>query len=197
MPTRLSNETDTVLLVPAYEAGGLVKGVLPGSSGGLVPYDAMTTAILNYYAPVVTTAHANAGSGGNVTCAIVSDKATIHLADSKTDDEKTLCDPGNSVSLSDLTAEVDLTGFRDANPAATDSVFNVWRNLTFGPDVPYLIVHRVGFDSTAPFAVGQEIDVYYMTTDWPVDVHEDGNKQKIQEKFINRSVAKISYVLAA
>lgn len=197
MPARLSNEVDTVLAIPAIEQNGIVNAILPGASGGLVPYDALTLAVLNYFAPVTSPGHANAGSGGNVTCAIVSDAFTLHLVDSGTDDEKTLCDPGNSVDLTDLNVEADITGFRDANKNDTTSVFNLWMDLTFGADIPYLFVHRVGYDSTTPFAVGQEIDVYYVITDWPINVHEDGNKQKIQSKFINRSVARVSYVITA
>lgn len=194
MAERLINETDTVLLIPAYEVTGVPNAITPTS---LVPIDALTVAVLNRYAVVVNTAHANAGAGGNISCALVSDAFTLSLGDSEEDDEKSLCDPGNSVDLTDLNYDADFTGFRDATPGNADSVFEVWRKLSFAPDVPYIIVHRVGFASTVPFAVGQEIDAYYVHTDLPVDVHADGAKQKIQQTFVSKSEAAISYTIAA
>lgn len=194
MPDKLINETDTVLLIPAHEVLGVPNAITPT---GLVPYDALTAAVLNRWAVVTSTGHANAGAGGNVSCAIVSDGFTLGFTDSAEDDEKTLCDPANSVDLTDLNFDADMTGFRDENPNATDSVFVLWKNLTFTPDVPYLIVHRVGFKSDVAFAIGQEIDVYYAHTDLPVNVHEDGAKQKIQQVFVPKSTAKPNYVIAA
>lgn len=193
MPDKTLNETDTVVLIPAYEVLGVPNAVTPT---GLVPFDALTAAVINRWAVVTSTGHANAGAGGNVSCALVSDAFTLGLSDSNEDDEKTLCDPGNSTDLTELNFDAEMAGFRDANPAATDSVFVLWKNLTFAPDVPYLIVHRVGFKSDAPFATGQEIDVYYVHTDLPVNVHADGAKQKIQQTFIPKDV-KPNYVIAA
>jgi hypothetical protein len=178
---RISNETDAVVFIPAYEVLGEPKAILPT---GLVAWDALTSAQINHYASVTTLAHANAGAGGNVTCAIVSDGFTLNLTDSEEDDERTLCDPGNSVDLTDLNFDADLTGFRDAVPASTSSVFNLWKSLTFAPDVPYIIVHRVGFASDVAFAAGHEIYTYYAHTDLPVNVHDDGSKQKIQSTMI-------------
>lgn len=196
MVDRLINETDTILAIPAHEVLGIPHAIMPT---GLVPFDALTVAVLNRYAVVTTTSHANAGAGGNVTCAILSDGMTLGLTDSEEDDEKTLCDPGNSVDLTDLNFDADLTGFRDKTPGNADSVFELWRLLTFAPDVPYLLVHRVGYASDVPFAVGQEISVYYALTDLPVDVHADGAKQKIQQVFVPRDATPdtINHVIAA
>jgi len=181
MPARLDNENEAVVLLPAYEILGVPHAVLPS---GLVRWDLLTAADINHYAVVTTPAHANAGAGGNVTCAIVSDAFTLGFTDSVEDDERTLCEPGNSIDLTDFNFEADITGFRDANPASTDSVFNLWRNLTFAPDVPYIIVHRVGFPSTTLFAAGHEIYTYYGATDVQIPVHEDGSQQKIQSVLI-------------
>ncbi|MDL5351099.1 hypothetical protein [Microbacterium sp. zg-YB36] len=180
---RIDNEDEAVVVLPAYEVLGEPYAVLPS---GLVPWDELTSADINHYAVVTTPAHSNAGAGGNVTCAIVSDGFTLQMTGSEEDDERTLCDPGNSVDLTDFNFDADMTGFRDANPAATDSVFNLWKNLTFAPDVPYIIIHRVGFDSTTAFAEDQEIYTYYAHTDLPVNVHDDGSKQKIQSVFIQK-----------
>lgn len=194
MVDRLINETETVVLLPAYEVNGVVNVIMPT---GLVPMSALTAAAINRYAVVTTLAHANAGAGGNVSCALVSSGFTLHLTDSTKDDEKTLCDPANATDLTDLNYDAEMSGFRDADPSATDSVFNLWRSLTFAPDVPYVAVHRIGYSSDVAFAVGQEIDAYFVYTDWPVDVHADGGKLKISEKFVPKSDAKITYTLAA
>jgi hypothetical protein len=181
---RISNETDTVVALPAYEVLGEPHAILPS---GLVPWDELTAADINHYAVVTTPAHANAGAGGNITCALVSDAFTLQLTDSEEDDERTLCDPGNSVDLTDLNFDSEMAGFRDANPAATDSVFNLFKNLTFAPDVPYILVHRVGYESTVLFAADQEYYTYYVHTDLPVAVHDDGAKQKISSSFIKKA----------
>lgn len=180
---RINNETDAVIFIPAYEILGVPNALLPS---GLVPWDELTAADINHYAVVTSLGHANAGGGGNVTCAIVSDAFTLQMTDSTEDDEKTLCDPGNSVDLTDFNFDADMTGFRDADNTATDSVFALWQSLTFAPDIPYIIIHRVGYESTVAFASGQEIYPYFAYTDLPVNVHEDGGKQKIQTVFVTK-----------
>jgi len=184
MVDKIINETDTVVLIGAYEVLGSPKAVLPT---GLVDWDALTAANINYYAAVTTPAHANAGAGGNVTCAIAADSFTLNMTDSTEEEDKTLCDPGNSVDLGELNFDAEISGYRDANPAATDSDFKLWKNLTFKADVPYIIVHRVGYDSSTAFAVGQEIYTYYVHTDHPQNVHADGKKQKIMQSFIKKA----------
>ena len=194
MVDRLLNESDSVIFLPAYEQAGKPHAILPT---GLVAYDELTAADINYFAVISTPAHANAGAGGNVSCALLADGFTLQLTDSEEDDERTLCEPGNTVDLTDFNYDADLTGFRDADPDATDSVFNLWRNLTFAPDVPYLIVHRVGYASDVAFAAGQEIDIYYVHTDLPVNVHADGEKQKIQSTMIAKGDVLITHEIAA
>ena len=181
---RVNNETDTIVFIPAYDILGVPNAVLPE---GLVPWDELTAAQIDYYAVVTTPGHANAGAGGNVTCALVSDAFTLNLTDSAEDDEKTLCDPGNSVDLTDLNFDADMTGFRDAVPASTTSVFNLWRNLTFAPDIPYIVIHRVGYESTVAFDDDQEIYTYFGLTDLAVNVHADGSMQKIQSVLVPKA----------
>ncbi len=200
MSERVINTDETIVLIPAHAVLGVPHAI---TTGGLVAYDALTSALINTYASVVATG-AGAVSGGNVTCAILEDSLTLSQSDSETDDEKSLCDPGNSIDLAALNYEVSMTGFRDVTSQATpvaskaqDSVYELFRRLTFAPDVPYLAVHRIGFDSTASFAANQKIDVYYIETDWPTDVHEDGSKQKVAQSFISKSEALFDHALAA
>ena len=194
MADKVINETDTVVALPAHDVLGVPHAILPT---GLVRYDALTTDDINHYAVVTNTAHANAGAGGNVSCAILADGFTLGFTDSEEDDEKSLCDPGNSVELTDLGFDADITGFRDKDKNATDSVFVLWKNLTFAPDVPYLLVHRSDKPSDAAFVIGDEVDVFYAWTDLPVNVHADGAKQKIQSAFVTKSTAVDAYVLTA
>lgn len=196
MVDRLLNETDTVVLLPARDVLGVPHVV---TLDGLVPYTELTSDIINYWAAVTTMSHPNAGAGGNISCAIVADAFTLGLTDSEEDDERTLCDPGNSVDLTDLNFDADITGFRDAEPGNQDSVFELWRHLTFAPDIPYILVHRVGYRSDVPFEAGHEITAYYALTDLPVDVHADGAKQKIQSVFVPRETTPelVNHVLTA
>jgi hypothetical protein len=182
---RIDNTNEAVVLLPAHEVGGVPNAVIPGV--GLVPWDELESAHINHYAVVTSTGHANAGAGGNVTCALVSDNFTLRMTDSTEDDERSLCEPGNSTELTDFNFEASMQGFRDANPAATDSVYVLWKNLTFTADVPYIIIHRVGFDSAEAFDADQEVYTYYVHTDWPLAIHEDGSKQKIQMDFIPKA----------
>lgn len=193
MADKLLNTFETVLAVPAFEVLGDPHAILPT---GLIKYDALTAAALNHYAVITASSHPNAGGGGNITCALLSNDFTLGLTDSDEDDETTLCEAGNVVDLTTPNFDADLTGFRDEDPVAA-GVFNLWRDLTFGPDAPYLIVHRIGHKSTDLFAIGQEIDIYYAFTDNPVPVHGDGAKQKIKQTFIPKNVAKVSYVITA
>lgn len=194
MVDRLINETDTIVRIPAHEVLGVPHAILPT---GLVKYDELTAAHINYYAVITSPGHPNAGGGGNITCAILSDGLTLGFTDSEEDDEKTLCDPGNSVELTDLNFDNDMTGFRDKDKTDTTSVFNLWTQLTFAPDVPYLDVHRTDKPSDAPFVVGDEIDVFYSWTDFPINVHADGGKQKVQSVAVTKSIALDTYVISA
>lgn len=193
MPDKVLNETDTVLFIPAHDVLGVPNAITPT---GLVPIDELDADTLNHYAVITDSLDTGAGGGGNVTCAIVADGFTLGLTDSEEDDELTLCDPAGSVDLTTLNFDADLTAFRDESLTAA-GVFNMFRDLTFGPDAPYIIVHRVGYASNVAFAVGQEIDAYYALTDNPVAVYGDGEKQKVQSVFVPKNVAEVSYEIAA
>ena len=194
MAERLINETDTVVMIPAHAVLGDYKAI---TQTGLKSIEALTAADINYYAVVSDLSHANAGSGGNVSCAIDAGAFTLGNGDSQEEDDKTLCDPGNIVDLGDATYDADITGFRDADPTATDSAFVLWESLTFVADVPYIIIHRVGYKSDVQFAAGQEIDAYVVETDWPVPVVSDGGKQKIQSVFIPKNDSRTTLELEA
>lgn len=187
MTDRIVNETDTVVALPAHDVLGVPHAILPT---GLIPWGTLTSAHINHYAAVTTLAHANAGAGGNISCAISADGFSLGLTDSNEEDDKTLCDPGNAVELGELNFDAEFGVFRDAAPAATDSVFNLGKSLTFAPDVPYILIHRVGFDSATAFGAGQEIYTFYVHTDHPQNVHADGAKQKINQAFIKKDALK-------
>ncbi len=197
---RVINEDETVVLIPATTVLGVPNAI---TATGLTPYSALTAAVINTYASV-TSVGSGAVSGGNVTCALLADDFTLGWTDSEEDDEKSLCEPGNSIDLTGMNFDAEMAGFRDATSQALpiankaqDSVHELWRRLTFAPDVPYLVVHRIGFPSTQAFAVGQKIDVYFIETDVPVDVHEDGAKQKTSQSFISKSDGVDEYTIAA
>lgn len=194
MPDKLINETDTVVVLPAHVVLGEYKIITPT---GLVALEDITSEIINRYAVVDSLGHPNAGGGGNISCAIDAGGFTLGYTDSKEEDDKTLCDPGNAKDLGEKQFEGDLTAFREKNRNDRTSVFQLFESLFFVPDVSYVIVHREGFASDVPFAAGQEIDAFAFDTDFPLPIHADGAKQKIQTVLIPKNESLDSFILPA
>jgi hypothetical protein len=184
---------ETVLLVPAIETAGIPYLV---GGAGTAPISLPTTAILNYWQAVTSNGSANFGAGGNVSCAL-KDDMKLSLTDSSTDKDRTICSVGLAEALTFFNFVADITVFRDQSLNDTTSLFNMTSDLVRAPDIPYVIVHRIGKPSTAVFAVGDEIDLYYAWTDNPVPVHADGGNQQVKQTFIPKNIVNISYVLAA
>lgn len=194
MAGRLLPGNETVLLTPATEINGTPWIVTPT---GLVAWDTPTAAALNVYQAITTTAPAQAGAGGNISCAIVDD-LTLGVTGSDTSDTKTICSKGNSGELTFYNYDAEFNILTDTDPTAV-GLYNLARDLTRAPDVAYFIVHRVkgGKDSSETFAVGDEIDIYYVWTDYPVPSFGDGDELKTTVTFIPKGIVKTSYVLTA
>lgn len=196
MPQKLLvGDKDTVLLLPAFDLGGVPQSVIPATQV-VVPITTPTTALLNAYIPATTPAHANAPWGGNVTCAIIDDM-NLAFTDSDTDDTRTLCSVGQSQDLTFYNYDAVLNFLRDINPADTASEFNLPLQLLSGPDAPYIIAHRVGYSRNVAAAVGQEWHFYYVWTDHAVPASADGENQAIGETFIAKGIINFKFVLAA
>lgn len=190
---KLLEGNETVLLTPAVETGG-VPFIAHG--GGLVNIATPTVAALNYWQAVTSPGSTNAGAGGNISCAL-KDDLKLSLTDSSTDKDRTICSVGQAEALTFYNFQADLTVFRDLNKADATSVFNMARDLVRAPDIPYIVVHRIGKPSSAPFAIGDEVDLYYAWTDNPVPVYADGGNQQVKATLIPKNIVNISYTLTA
>src|SRR5690606_35426133 len=89
-----------------------------------------------------------------------------------------------------LTASVTWT------PAAV-GVFNLFRDLFRAPDVPYILVKRIGTPQADAFAAGQIISMYAVNTDIPVDIVEDGSPVMFDARFTTTGDVNVNYTVAA
>lgn len=185
---------ETILLVPAVEVNGVPWLV---TSTGLVDYSAPTSAALNEYQAITVPSATQGTAGGNISCAVLDD-LDLGLTSSDIDNTKNVCSKGQAGTPTFYNFNAKLNAKRDADITA-DSLWNLFRDLTRAADVPYFIVHRVrgGKDSTETFAVGDEVDLYYVVTDNPVT--DFGDKKAIIHKveFIQKGLINVKYALAA
>lgn len=182
----LVGDKDTVLLIPAFEIGGVPQMALP-STADAVPIDAPTVALLNYWIGVTTPADEGAHWGGNITCSVIDDW-NLGLTDSATDDTRTLCSVGQSQDLTFYNYDAVMNFLRDIDPADLTSEFNLPLNLLSAPDIAYVIAHRIGYSSTTPAALGQEWHYYYAWTDHAIPAAADNEYQAIGETFIPKGI---------
>lgn len=190
----LVGDRDTVLLIPAFELDGVPQMALP-STATAVPIAAPTSALLNYYINATTPADTGAHWGGNVTCAVIDDW-NLALTDSDTDDTRTLCSVGESQDLTFYNYDAVMNFLRDIDPADADSEFNLPLSLTRAPDVAYVIAHRVGYSRVTPAATGQEWNLYYVWTDYPIPAAADGQNQAVGQTFIKKGIINFRFELA-
>lgn len=199
---RLLRAHRTVLLAPIVEIGGVVN-ILGGTP--TVPIlqafpgqgDTIDVDILNTWQGVVSDTSANAGVGGNISCAILDD-LELGLADSDTDDELTICSIGNEQTLTTYNVNANFTFMRDESTTDT-GVYNLAWNLVKAPDIRYAVIDRIqgGKTSTDAFAAGDIVSVYEVRTDNPVDITDDGASIKVQQNFIPSGLVAVNIDVAA
>lgn len=175
---RLMRANRTILAVPVVELStGVISIVSP--TGTTAPLAAPSSAILDAWRAIVTANAAGAGRGGNISCALLDD-VTLGFGDSDTDTELTICSVGNEADPTFASADITLTALRDKSLTDT-GVFNLATQLLKAPDVRYAFFDRIGYASTAAFAVGQIVNAFDTRTDNPVDIKEDRGNLKIQQ----------------
>lgn len=133
--------------------------------------------------------------GFNISCAILDDY-TLNMSDSDTDDSISICDIGNVSSPTFENYEAELNGFRDKS-VTDNGVFNLFRDLFLAPDRDYWLVKRIGYAQNAPFAVGQTISMYGVTTDYPIDVVEDNTMLQTGARFKTNGSLNVNHVITA
>lgn len=174
---RLLRANRTIMQVPLYELNDVLVIVSP--TGTTTPFTDPSSAVLDAWRAVLTTAATGAGHGGNVSCAILDD-VTLGLAESELDTELTICSVGNESDPTFVNVEAQITGLRDRNKADT-GVFNLFTQLNVGVDTRYGWVDRIGYSSTTAFAAGQDVSIYDALNDVPLDIKEDRGNLKLQQ----------------
>lgn len=158
---------------------------------GIADVNAPTAAELAFTTDVLPP---DGGPAYNITCAIAQDDFTAQFTDRDTNNEKSLCDDSNSELPVTKNFEVSLTFFRDANLDNDASVYNVAYELFKTPLQPGYIVTRVGYQNDEPFVDGQDVQVFYVLSADPQNIHADGESVKMTVPFLQQGRSSNGYV---
>lgn len=126
----------------------------------------------------------------------VTDDYTLNMTDSASDSSLAVVDNASVSTPTYYNYEASLDGFRDENISAT-SVYNKFRDLFATADVKYYLIKRVGKTHDAAFAAGDEISIYGVKTDFPVDLVGDGEMLRIGARFLTTGEVKVNVAVAA
>jgi hypothetical protein len=118
------------------------------------------------------------------------------MTDSDSDDSLAIVDNASVSTPTFYNYEASLDGFRDADSGA-ESVYNMFTELFAEPDVKYYLIKRIGFAHDAAFAAGQEVSVYGVKTDFPVDLLGDGEMLRIGARFLTSGEVAVNVAIAA
>jgi hypothetical protein len=157
-------------------------------------YVAAADAFVNYKSPTLAEI-TSATKVFNISPA-VTDDYTLNMTDSSTDTSLAIVDNASVETPTYFNYEASLDGFRDENATAT-SVYNKFRDLFAEPDVKYYLIKRIGYAHDAPFAAGQEVSVYGVKTDFPVDLVGDGEMLRIGARFLTTGEVAVNVAVAA
>lgn len=144
-------------------------------------YVAASNAFANWAAPTLTEI-TDATKVFNISPA-VTDDYTLNMTDSESDSSLAIVDNADVQTPTYYNYEASLDGFRDENLTAT-SVYNKFRDLFSTPDVKYYLIKRIGKAHDAAFAAGDEISIYGVKTDYPVDLVGDGEMIRLGARFL-------------
>lgn len=157
-------------------------------------YVAAADAFADWSAPTLTEITA-ATKVFNISPA-VTDDYTLNMTDSATDTSLAVVDNASVSTPTYYNYEASLDGFRDENLTAA-SVYNKFRDLFATADVKYFLIKRVGKLHDAAFAAGDEISIYGVKTDFPVDIVGDGEMLRIGARFLTTGEVKVNVPVAA
>lgn len=144
-------------------------------------YVATADAFADFTAPTLTEITA-AAKVFNISPA-VTDDYTLNMTDSQADTSLSIIDNADVQTPTYTNYEASLDLFRDANLSAT-SVYNKALELFQAPDVKYYLIKRVGKTHEAPFAAGDEVSIYGVRTDFPIDILGDGEMVRLGARFL-------------
>lgn len=117
----------------------------------------------------------------NISCAI-EDSYTLNMTDSDSDDSISICDIGDVQTPTFYNYEASLDGFRDEDPDAA-GVYNLFFDLFKNPDVPFILIKRIGKPQGDPWTVGDIASLYEVITDNPVDLLGDNEMIRLGARF--------------
>ena len=157
-------------------------------------YVATADAFANWKAPTLTEI-TSATKVFNISPA-VTDDYTLNMTDSATDTSLAIVDNASVETPTFFNYEASLDGFRDSNASAT-SVYNKFRDLFDEPDVKYYLIKRIGKAHNAAFAAGDEVSVYGVKTDFPVDLVGDGEMLRIGARFLTTGEVAVNVEVGA
>lgn len=126
----------------------------------------------------------------------VTDDYTLNQTESQSDNSLSIVDNADVTTPTYYNYEASLDGFRDENLSAT-SVYNKFRDLFDAPDVKYYLIKRVGLAHDADFAAGQEISIFGVKTDYPVELTGDGEMIRMGARFLTTGEVAVNAAVAA
>lgn len=157
-------------------------------------YVATAAAFADWKAPTLTEI-TSATNVFNISPA-VTDDYTLNMTDSSTDTSLAIVDNASVETPTFYNYEASLDGFRDADASAT-SVYNKFRDLFDEPDVKYYLIKRIGKTHDAAFAAGDEVSIYGVKTDFPVDLVGDGEMLRIGARFLTTGEVAVNVAVGA
>ena len=126
----------------------------------------------------------------------VTDDYTLNQTESQSDNSLSIVDNADVTTPTYYNYEASLDGFRDENLSAT-SVYNKFRDLFKTADVKYYLIKRVGFEHDAAFALGQEISIFGVKTDYPTEIIGDGEMVRLGARFLTTGEVAVNVAVAA
>lgn len=144
-------------------------------------YVATSDAFADFSAPTLTEI-TDATKVFNISPA-VTDDYTLNMTESDSDNSLAIVDNADVQTPTYSNYEASLDLFRDENLTA-DSVYNKAFTLFSNPDVKYYLIKRVGKAHAAAFEAGDEVSVYGVKTDFPIDIVGDGEMVRLGARFL-------------
>lgn len=119
----------------------------------------------------------------NLTCALDEDSTEITLGDPDTDDSLSFCDSAGNQTATFKNPSVTLAAYRDADRTPAGLYNLAFDHLAF-PDVPLIVILRIGHDSDFAYADDQQIKMVGVKTDIGVSVEESGENARISNTML-------------
>lgn len=132
----------------------------------------------------------------NITCALDEDGTDISLGDPDTDDSLSFCDAAGSTTATFKNPSATLVAYRDADRNAAGVYDLALQHLGF-PDVPLIVILRVGYRSDVAYGATQKIKMVGIKTDLPVSVEDSGQNARLSNTGLNDGFVNWNYKITA